>query len=43
VDKAALAHALRRFREKGLIKRRITPHGARAFFVTVPQLPPTQR
>jgi integrase len=35
VDKAALAHALKRFREKGLIKRRITPHGARAFFVTV--------
>jgi site-specific recombinase XerD len=35
VDKAALAHALRRFREKGLIKRKIIPHGARAFFVTV--------
>lgn len=35
VDKAALAHALRRLREKGLIKRKITPHGARAWFVTV--------
>jgi integrase len=35
VEKAALAHALRRLREKGLIKRKVTPHGARAFFVTV--------
>lgn len=35
VDKAALAHALRRLKEKKLIKRRITPHGARAWFVTV--------
>jgi integrase len=35
VDKAALSHALRRLREKGLIKRKITPHGARAWFVTV--------
>ena len=35
VDKAALAHALRRLREKGFIKRKITPHGARAWFVTV--------
>jgi integrase len=35
VNKGALAHALKRFREKGLINRRITPHGARAFFVTV--------
>ena len=35
VNKGALSHALRRLREKGLIKRRITPHGARAFYVTV--------
>jgi site-specific recombinase XerD len=35
VDKAALAHALRRLRERGIIKRKITPHGARAWFVTV--------
>lgn len=35
MDKAALAHALRRLREKDLIKRKITPHGARAWFVTV--------
>lgn len=35
VDKAALSHSLRRLRSKGLIKRKITPHGARAFFVTV--------
>ncbi len=35
VEKAALAHALRRLREKGQIKRKVTPHGARTFFVTV--------
>jgi hypothetical protein len=35
VDKSALAHALKRLRKKALISRRITPHGARAFFVTV--------
>jgi integrase len=35
VDKGALAHALRRLWERGLIKRKITPHGARAYYVTV--------
>jgi hypothetical protein len=35
VEKAALSHALRRLREKGLIRKKIIPHGARAFFVTV--------
>jgi hypothetical protein len=35
VNKAALAHALRRLHEQGLIHRKITPHGARAWFVTV--------
>ena len=35
VDKGALAHALRRLKSKGLISRKITPHGGRAFFVTV--------
>ena len=35
VEKAALAHALRRLREKGLMMRKVTPHGARAFFVTI--------
>lgn len=35
VDKGALAHALKRLRKQGLICRRVTTHGARAFFVTV--------
>lgn len=35
VDKQALSHALRRLRKAGFLKRKITPHGARAFFVTV--------
>jgi site-specific recombinase XerD len=35
VDKGALAHALRRLHRKGLIKKKRTPHGTRAFYVTV--------
>ena len=35
VEKAALAHALKRLREKGLLRRKVIPHGARAYFVTV--------
>ncbi len=35
VQKAALAHALKRMRAKGALERKIIPHGARAYFVTV--------
>lgn len=35
VDKQALAHALLKLSRKGLIRKKITAHGARAFFVTV--------